>query len=572
MPQVVQGVTIQTPQCNSAINTIANPALNVIPPEFIDPIGVKVLQFMPPAGDYFLDGINVRNYFLQRSVQQDETRYTLRLDHNITDNAKANFRYTLTPAIGIRGAGNDINGNAGIYSDAKQYLLAFNNILTPTLVNDLRLNYTSGNFSEDYSPEFAIKTGRSVATELGIPSLTTGGIPLFLIARDGNYTGADIGAAASTNNFNVEKRYNISDIVYYTRGNMTWKFGVDLNDARLTVTPFFSASGGRWDFRVVQTSNNRSTGTGNGGNTVASTLIGTPNVVAIRPIILDYDYRWKSGAAFVQNDWKVRPNLTLNLGVRYSLQYPRYEKNNLQGVFRPDLAVTQTLTQAQRRIAAIGLGLVPANAPANVAIPSIVPSTVNIPPFAFSGRGGRSKYITPVDYWGIEPRFGFAWSPKMKIFGFDFEKRSAVIRGGIGVSHVPLTGNNRNPNPDFSGFVEPGQAVTGSGVGVTADPTQPIRLTGNPPLQGTGGTVDSILGTDANGLVFLNSLGVPGFAVDPSSASGKVPYSTNWNLSLQFEPFKNTVVEVAYVGNRGTHLYLPLVNINPRDVDANREC
>ncbi|PYS56972.1 MAG: hypothetical protein DMF74_27255, partial [Acidobacteria bacterium] len=185
--QVYQGVTLQTPQCNSTINATPNPALNIIPPEFIDPIGVKILQFMHPAGGYFLDSGNIRNYFQQRSVVQNETRYTLRLDHNFTDRAKANFRYTVTPAVGIRSAGNDINGNAGVYSNARQFLLAFNNIITPTLVNDLRLNYTRGNFSEDYSPEFSIKTGRSFAGEIGLPHLTTGGIPLFLIARDNNY-------------------------------------------------------------------------------------------------------------------------------------------------------------------------------------------------------------------------------------------------------------------------------------------------------------------------------------------------------------------------------------------------
>ncbi len=285
VPQVVSGVTIQTPQCNATINAAANPALNIIPAAFIDPIGPKILAFMPPAGDYFLDGNVVRNYFLQRFVKQNETRYTLRLDHSFTDRTKANFRYTVTPAIGIRGSGNDVNGNSGVFSDARQFLLAFNTLFTPTLVNDLRLNYTRGNFSEDYSPEFSIKSGRSLAGELGLPHLTSGGIPLFFIARDNNYTGADIGSAASTNNFNVEQRYNISDIVYWTRGNKTWKFGVDLNDARLTVTPFFAASGGRWDFRVVNTSNNRSTSVNNGGNTVASALLGVPNSVDLRPLL-----------------------------------------------------------------------------------------------------------------------------------------------------------------------------------------------------------------------------------------------------------------------------------------------
>ncbi len=555
---VVNGVP--TPQCTPEVNLAPNAALDVIPQQFIDPIGRKILEFMPPAGGYFLDGNVVRNNFQQRSVQQNETRYTLRLDHNFTDNAKVNFRYSLTPAIGIRGTGNDVNGNAGIYSDARQFLVAFNNILKPTVVNDLRLNYTRGNFSEDYSPEFAIKSGRSLAGELGLPHLTPGGIPLFFIARDGNYTGADIGSAASTNNFNVEQRYNISDILYWTHENMTWKFGVDLNDARLTSTPFFAASGGRWDFRVVNTSSNRSTTAANGGNTVASTLLGVPNSVDLRPLLLDYDYRWKSGAVFVQNDWKVLPNLTLNLGLRYSLQYPRYEKHNQQGVFRPDLAQPFPLTDAQRRTLATNLG-VAATAP----IPSSVPTSVSVPPFAFSGVGGRSRYITPVDYWGFEPRIGFAWNPNRKIFGIDLQKRGFVVRGGFGISHAPLTGNNRSPNPDFGGFVNVSTLATSS-TG-TADATQPIRLSGNPPLNGTGASLAQTLGVDANGLVFLNSLSIGAFAGDGSKRSGKVPYSQNWNLAVQFEGFWKTAIEIAYVGNKGAHLFLPLVNINPRNVD-----
>jgi len=559
--QVFQGVTLQAPQCTAAINATPNPNLNIIPAEFIDPIGKELLKFMPAAGSYFLDSGNVRNFFLQRQVTQDETRYTLRLDHSFTDNFKTNFRYTTTPAVGIRSAGNDINGNAGVYSDAQQYLLGFNHIITPTLVNDLRLNYTRANFSEDYSPEFAIKSGRSAAGDLGLPHLTQGGIPLFLIARDSNYVNSDIGSAASTNNFNVEQRYNIADTVYWTQGNKTWKFGVDLNDARLTSTPFFAASGGRWDFRVVNTSNNRSTNANNGGNTVASVLIGVPNLVDLRPVIFDYDYRWKSVGAFVQNDWRIRPNLMLNLGLRYSLQLPREEKHNLQGVFRPDLAQAFPLTTAQRRTLATNLGV-----PAAAVIPDSVPTAANVVPFAFAGRGGRSKYLVPIDYWGFEPRFGFAWNPKMKIFGMDLEKRSLVVRGGWGISHATLTGNNRSPNPDFGGFVSVGTLANGSPVGATADPTQPIRLSGNAPLQGTSGTLDSLLGTDANGLVFLKSLAVPGFAVGGANPNGKVPYSQNWNLSVQFELFRDTVVEVAYVGNKSTHLFLPLVNINPRNI------
>ncbi len=551
------------PQCSAATNATPNPALNVIPQAFLDRTGQSILQFLPTPGDYFQDEAGlVRNFVVNRFVRQDETRYTLRLDHNFSNNQKANFRYTVTPAIGIRGFGSDVNGSTGVFSDAKQLLLAFNSIISPTIVNDLRLNYTRGVFSEDFSPEFSINGGRNLANELGLPSLTSGGLPLFQFNFDnGGNAFSDIGSSGSTNNFNVEQRFNISDIVYWNRGNKTWKLGIDLNDARLNVVPFFAASGGRWQFRSLNTSSNRTTTLANGGSSFASLLIGVPNVVDVRPLLLNYDYRWKSGALFVQNDWKLRPNFTLNLGLRYSLQYPRTEKNDLQGVFRPDLGTTVTLTDAQRRAVTTGLGL-----PTTAAIPGFVPTTVNIPAFAFAGRGGRSRYITGVDYWGFEPRFGFAYSPKMKVFGVDLERRSAVIRGGYGISHAPLTGNNRNPNPDFGSSTTVNTLVNGSSG--AADATQPVRLTGNPPVFNPT-PLEQLLGVNSDGIVLTNSIAIPAFA-DTGFAGGgsKVPYTQNWNLALQFEPVRNTSLEIAYTGNKGTHLYMPLVNINPRSLDV----
>ena len=549
------------PMCTPEVNASPIAGLNVIPTGFIDPIAPNILAFMPPPSDnYFLDGAGlVRNHIVSRFVQQDETRYTLRLDHRITDNSNIYFRYSKTPAVGVRGFGSDVNGNSAAYSDAKQYLVSHNQIFSPTLINDLRLNYTRGVFSEDFSPEFSINGGRNLANELGLPSLTSGGMPLFQISQDGQTNAfGDIGSSGSTNNFNVEERFNINDVVSWVRGNQTWKFGVDLNYARLNVVPFFGASGGRWEFRTVNTSSNRSTNVANGGANLASLLLGVPNVVQVRPLLLNYDYRWKSMAAFVQNDWKVKPNLTINLGLRYNLQYPRVEKNDLQGVFRPDLAQTVTLTDAQRRATATGLGIA-TNAP----IPSFVPTTVQLPPFAFSGQGGRDRYLTPVDYMGFEPRFGFAWSPKLMKWG---EDHGLVIRGGYGLSHLTLTGNNRIPNPDFGAFTGVSTLANGSTTGGTLTPAQPVRLTGNPPLVSGSGSIHTALGTDANGLVFLNSLGTPGFAIS-NEGSGKVPYSQNWSLSVSFEVMRNTIVEVAYVGNKGTHLYMPLVNINPKDVD-----
>lgn len=572
VPIVLTGTNVfcqfgATPTATTGANqclptTAAVDSLNVVPQAFIDPVSRRILEFMPVGGDYFLDNGFVRNYIVNRQVTQNETRYTLRLDHKITDSNKINFRYTLTPAVGVRDFGSDVNGSTGVYSDAKQILISDEHNFSPTVFNNLRLNYQRGVFSEDFSPEFSINGGRNLANELGLPSLTSGGLPLFQISGDsanGYNAFADVGSSGSTNNYNVEERFNINDIVYWNKGNMAWKFGTDLSYARLNVIPFFGASGGRWEFRTLNTSNNRSTNLANGGNNLASLLIGVPNAVQVRPLLLNYDYRWKAGALFVQNDWKIRPNVTLNLGFRYSLQYPRTEKNNLQGTFRPDLSETVTLTTAQRNAIITGLGITPTS-PGYDAIVANIPTTVKIPVFAFAGRGGRSRYLVPVDYKAFEPRFGFAWSPKFWKFA---EDRNAVIRGGYGISHAPLTGNNRNPNPDFGGFQAVSTLANGSTVGGTADPTQPVRLTGNTPFV-SGSSLDQTLGINSDGIIALNSLGVPGFAY-AGEDSGQVPYSQNWNLSVAFEVMKNTVLEFAYVGNKGTNLYMPLVNINPRD-------
>ncbi|HEU5232679.1 MAG TPA: carboxypeptidase regulatory-like domain-containing protein [Terriglobales bacterium] len=514
---------------------------NVIPQSMMDPVALKALQFMPEPSDWHLDpNGRVKNYVVNRFVKQDEVRWTLRLDQNFSDKNKANFRYTYVPAVGTRGFGSDVNGNSAAYSWARQFVIADTHVITNRLMNDLRLNYTRGTFSEDYSPEFNIKTGQNISTQLGLPSLTKGGIPLLQFSSDSNGYDAftNIGSSASTNNYNTEERYNIVDMVYWDRGAMRWKFGVDLTHALLNVAPFFGASGGRWDFRVLQTNSNpSSTSSSTGGNPFASYLLGIPNQIAVRPLLMNYYYRWNSAAAFIQNDWKVKPNLTLNLGVRYDLQLPRTEKNNLQGSFHPELAQS-----------------FPLSTPITIPGTTTTLTSFNVVPFQFAGHGS-SKYIEPIDRWNFEPRFGFAWSPSM------YHDR-LVVHGGYGISHQSILGNNRLPNPDFGGFVNASTIASGGGSSGSVDPTSALRLSSNTEAVNPGLTPAQALNIPANGLVFLPSLGIPGYVIAPDT---HIPYVQNWNLTFQQEIARNTVLELGYVGSKGTGLYTQLININPRD-------
>src|SRR5438034_586104 len=213
----------------------------------------------------------------------------------------------------------------------------------------------------------------------------------------------------------------------------------------------------------------------------ASCLLGGPRGVLVRKTVIPYYSRWTTAPAFVQLDWEVRPVLPLILRLLYALPLPHAEQYDRQGVFLPQLAkefpLAEPLTLADGRVV----------------------TSVLVPPFAYAGRGGRSRYIFPVDWLDFEPRLGFAWSPGDR-------KGSFAIRGGYGLSHVPLTGNNRLPNPDF-GATQTVTATSGH-----TDPGFVLRIGGNPPLIDPL-TPEQALNIPPDGLVYLGSINVPGFAV-----------------------------------------------------------
>lgn len=525
--RVVLDTTNLKPGCGDGFATYCAFPGNIIPANMLDSSALKAMKFIVAPGGYYINSNGtVSNLPNPRLLRQDDKRFTVRIDHNLSAMDKLNGRYTVTPIVKSQYTPTSITTDGADYSTARQFMLSYTHIFSPSIVNDLRLNYTHGRFSTVPAKLYDAFTGKNLNTELGLPNITPGGVPLLPF----------IGTGGSSTQEDREERYNLTDIVYVNRSTMSWSFGVDLNHSLQNEKPLFGATGGRYNFDGRNPlTNQNGTVTGPGGNPFAQFLLGVPDSVDLRTTLVPYYYRWESGAAFVQNDWKVKPNLTLNIGLRYSLNLPRTEKFNHQGVYRPDLAQNMSL-----------------RTPLALLTGRMVDS-VTVVPFAFVGKGGRSRYMYPAQYRDFEPRFGFAWSP-----GF-FGNHRIAVRGGYGISHAPVTGSARQPRPDFSG-TQNFNFSTGQ-----RDPAYVMRLGENPPVI-IRQSVDQAIGVPpGDGISYLNSLAYSGngFAV---SQNVHTPYSQNWNLTMSWEVSHGTVLELGYMGNKGTHLFLPGSNINPKDV------
>jgi hypothetical protein len=521
---------------------------NKIPASLLDASAMKTLPMIATAGPYYLNSNGlISNIFAPRLLSQDEIRYTGRIDHTITDNNRIYGRYTITPITKIQGTPVSPTNNGAYYSAGQQAMIADSHIFGPTLTNEVRVTYTRGRFSNTVAPEYDAQTGANINTLLGLPNITKGGVPglnsLFPGSSlgGGGSTATGFGGGGSTQEEDKEERYAVSDIVYKVMGKMSLKFGGDFSKSLQNVTPLYAALGGQYTFSNIQTDSN-ATSTGTGGSPWASFLLGVPNGnVTLRPVEIPYYYRWNAGNAFIQNDWKVKPNLTFNIGVRYALQLPRTEKYDHQGVFRPDLAQTVNLPT-----------------PLTLQNGEVVKSTLVVP-FAFSGLGGNSKYLTPPQWTDFEPRFGFAWSPKF------LESQHITLRGGWGLSHAPISGFTQLPQPDFSATATYASTTPSS----TANPNYIMRLGENPPVL-TPTSANNVIygpgGPPSNGLITTNSLyyqaSVGAFAVSPDYHT---PYVNNWNATVSWQANSTTTVEVAYSGAMGIHLFMPQENINPKD-------
>lgn len=565
---------------------------------YVNPVAQRILREFYP-GPNITDPNAVAdllgaNYVYFRKTEFLDDRWSVRLDHNLTDNHKLFFRYTDQPQFGNRFFRDPVTD--GLISDAnqsRQALLNWTGAFTPTTINEFRASYVYGNFgrnfpepllNKDYTSEYLDIGGPGVgAVNLlgyGMPRWYDGGAPTGL---NGTTSGQGFGSAGFNQpqdvGKNIEHSYNITNDLSMIRGNMTLKMGfaashLQLNQANLGVG---SLAGGRFSWnrettgekwcRTVPIGGNIPGCSGNpiGGDKLASFLVGVPTWVQTQTENLSatYYYRWKNIGAYLQNDWRVTPNLTLNLGIRYQYQSPRWEKNNFQGMLNLDRMED------------------------NPFVLNAAGQPTPAPVFEFAGVDGRSRYLMPPQKNVFEPRFGFAWTPPAAWNS----SRKFVIRGGYGMTHATLMGNDREPLPNLGSqtftayrghsyllgsndWLPPTNTAT-CGLARCNESNVPFQLGYNNMVLASD---PSLFNIPANGVIR------PGDVADRSTSSGALrqdvryqatgiagnrdfmmPAIHNYSLQMQYQLVENTVVTFGFQGSQGRHLFGPPVNLNRTD-------
>jgi hypothetical protein len=395
--------------------------------------------------------------------------------------------------------------------------LTYTHTFTPSLFNELRVNAVRS------TPTNRVPTSTLPGpASLGIavtPDLSTG--PTLLSFSQ---SGLNIGFSPNGPTSYANTIYAYYDNLSWTKGRHNMKGGF-----------FFSPYENNTNYSFYTDGNfsyyGPSTGVGSGTD-LADFLFGLPDNYFQAAKALN-NIRTHQYAGYFQDDWKVTPRFTLNLGVRYEYSEPKYDTQGKSFTFVPGAQSTRFV-----------------NAPLGLLYP---------------GDPGAPKGANFPDKNDWAPRFGFAWD----VFG----NAKTAIRGGFGVFYDVLKGEDNlqfNGAPPF--YNEP--FVSFSPQNTTADGVN--TYTGNPGFQsnpfGTNNT-----GTP-NGFPSRPPSSTVSYAPFlPLSSNGgiyledphlRTPYVFQYNFDIQQELGSGTVLDVGYVGY-GAHKLTSLVDIDPFPLGSN---
>jgi hypothetical protein len=498
---------------------------NVICPSRLDQVGLNVASIYPlPTGSG-----SFNNYVSTANQLIDDNGGNARVDYHLSDKDSMFGRFSYEKFV--QTSPNPLTGGQGTCclptpaTAAKQFDLgpyvagiqlttliaqglALNetHVFSPSLFNEFRAGYARTNPFTTQS-DF----GHNSSTSLGIQGLNvsqyTTGLPNFTIGSGcGNEFTCLQGGTAFLPAHPVQTDIQVEDTFSLSKQNHSLKFG--FRYVRVLASPFTNTT-----TRGGLTFNDNFTNSGtaaSGGSGLASILLGFPNAGSRNFLITPYYITNMQYSGFVQDDWKVSPRLTLNLGIRYDVFTPDVEKDNKLANFNENTLV-----------------------------------------YDFAGQNGVSRTAgIQTRYGNVGPRIGLAYDLN--------GKGSTVIRAGFGISYFPdpfSASDELGQNPPFtisqtfsspatfplaSAFAPANQCSAGN----QSASCQPILS--NPFPQGA-------VALPLSSLTTTTALNAAHPALIGHSRQNQTPNTQTYTLGLEHQSLGG-VVGLAYAGSHSVHL------------------
>lgn len=372
--------------------------------------------------------------------------------------------------------------------------------IRPTLVNHFAAGYNR--FTNIYTSPFMNDNWPS---SLGLKNLPALGFPSISFSPTNSALGSlDQFGTGTNGSGSVLQSTVLTDQVSWTHGRHQLQFGTEwrfYNENDLNIS-------GQASYAVSSRSTDDGTSAANyTGNAFASFLLGQVNSTSRTVYAGNTHLRRKEVGTFVQDNWKLNPKLSLNVGLRWEVLTPLTEINGYFTSFEPTLPNP-------------GAGNLPGS-------------------LEFASQAHKTTFET-TDWGIILPRFGFAYQLTAR----------AIVRGGFGV-------NSQSPegNPELQGNYTGGPSTLGYSGAINVNSTSnpqaspeiaPFTLSN--PYPSYTQSLPNYDPTQAN----LGAAGTP-YYIRPDG--NKPGYSENYTFGFEYDLGRKTVADVNYVGNTTKRIY-----------------
>ena len=484
------------------------------PGNLIDPVAQKMMQLFPApniAGNAGDDGWIYDNWAKSGSSLGENHQFDIKIDYRISQSNLLSGKYSQDYNWGkaYNCFGNFVDPCAGGPNKNHTHLVSIvdTHTFSPTLLLNTTFGFTRGMERIFNYPPTGVSNVPDPLSALGFPAYldTEGfkGVPSTFI--QGGYLSAGFTSLGSDPYGNYKQGQDTSQLTFALTkqlGPQELKVGFEgrLHQMNYLQT---NAPNGNFNFDEGGSSMCPNSAATCGGDAMATFLMGSPNAgafyqIQVEPATQNYQY-----AVYFQDNWKATKGLTLNVGLRYDVSLPRTDRYNRQNWFDP-------------------------NAISPLQVPGL-PQLKGGEVFASS----RQRNITNTDWKDIQPRFGLAYQINPK----------TVVRGGYGIYFGQTrSGANGVGAYGTQGFSQGTGAITT----YQNDGATPYLRLSNPFPNG-------LIAPPGSSLGLANDIGFG--AVGPIRNDNRTPYEQTWTFGLEEQLPWKTLLDMEYIGKKGTHLY-----------------